>query len=75
MKFILSLFAALFFAMPAYAVDVAMGASGNLVFEPSEITISAGESVKFVNNMLPPHNVVVEDHPELSHESPGNVTR
>ena len=69
MKFILSLFAALFFAMPAYAVDVAMGASGNLVFEPSEITISAGESVKFVNNMLPPHNVVVEDHPELSHES------
>ena len=69
MKIILSLFAALFFAMPAYAVDVAMGASGNLVFEPSEITISAGESVKFVNNMLPPHNVVVEDHPELSHEA------
>ena len=23
----------------------------------------------FVNNMLPPHNVVVEDHPELSHEA------
>ena len=65
MKFIFSLFAALFFAMPAYAVDVAMGASGNLVFEPSEVT---SESIRFVNNMLPPHNVVVEDHPELSHE-------
>ena len=46
-----------------------MGADGNLVFEPSEVTISAGESVHFVNNMLPPHNVIVEDHPELDHEA------
>ena len=45
-----------------------MGSGGNLVFDP-EVTISAGESVHFVNNMLPPHNVVVEDHPELGHES------
>ena len=48
------------------------GINGNLVFEPSEITIAAGESVHFVNNMLPPHNVIVEDHPELGHEFPGN---
>ena len=68
MKFLLALFATLFFALPAWAVDVQMGSNGNLVFEPSEISISAGESVHFVNNMLPPHNVVVEDHPELSHE-------
>jgi len=68
MKFLLALFVTLFFALPAWAVDVQMGANGNLVFEPSEISISAGESVHFVNNMLPPHNVVVEDHPELSHE-------
>ena len=53
----------------AYAVDVQMGANGNLVFEPAEVTISAGESVHFVNNMLPPHNVIVEDHDELSHEA------
>ena len=46
-----------------------MGADGNLVFEPSEVTISEGESVHFVNNMLPPHNVIVEDHPELDHEA------
>ena len=46
-----------------------MGSNGNLVFDPAEVTISAGESVHFVNNMLPPHNVVVEDHPEISHEA------
>ena len=53
----------------AYAVDVQMGSNGNLIFEPAEVTISAGESVHFVNNMLPPHNVIVEDHDELSHEA------
>ena len=67
MKFLLALFAALFFALPAWAVDVQMGSNGNLIFEPSDISIAAGESVHFVNNMLPPHNVIVEDHPELSH--------
>ena len=45
--------------------DVMMGADGNLVFEPAEVTIAAGESIHFINNMLPPHNVIVEDHPEL----------
>ena len=44
-----------------------MGSGGNLVFDPAEVTISAGESVHFINNMLPPHNVIVEDHPELGH--------
>ena len=68
MKFLFALFATLFFALPAWAVDVQMGANGNLVFEPAEVSIASGESVHFVNNMLPPHNVVVEDHPELSHE-------
>jgi plastocyanin len=67
MKFLFALLATILFAAPAWAVDVQMGANGNLIFEPSEVTISAGESVHFVNNMLPPHNVVVEDHPELSH--------
>ena len=68
MRFILSLFAVLFFALPAWAVDVQMGANGQLVFEPAEVSIAAGESVHFINNMLPPHNVIVENHPELSHE-------
>ena len=69
MKFIFAFLATLFLAAPAWAVDVQMGSGGNLVFEPAEVTISAGESVHFVNNMLPPHNVVVEDHPELGHEA------
>ena len=69
MKFFFALLATLFLAAPAWAVDVMMGADGNLVFDPAEVTISAGESVHFVNNMLPPHNVIVEDHPELDHEA------
>ena len=67
MKFLFALLATLFFALPAWAVDVQMGSNGNLIFEPSDISIAAGESVHFINNMLPPHNVIVEDHPELSH--------
>ena len=69
MKVIIAVVAAFFLALPCYALDVQMGFGGNLAFEPSELTISAGDSVHFVNNMLPPHNVVVEDHPELSHEA------
>ena len=68
MTFLITFLATLLFSLPALALDVQMGYDGNLVFEPSEVTISAGESVHFVNNMLPPHNVVVEDHPEISHE-------
>ena len=69
MKFIFAFLATLFLALPAWAVDVQMGYDGGLVFEPSEVTINAGESIHFVNNMLPPHNVLVEDHPELGHDA------
>ena len=67
MRFLFALFATFFFALPAWAVDVQMGNDGQLVFEPSEISISAGDSIHFINNVLPPHNVVVDGHPELSH--------
>jgi plastocyanin len=69
MKFFFALLASIFFAAPAWAVDVQMGYDGNLIFEPADVTISAGETVHFVNNMLPPHNVIVEDRPDLAHES------
>ena len=46
-----------------------MGHDMNLAFEPAEVTIKAGESIHFINNQLPPHNVIVEDHPELGHDS------
>ena len=65
MKFFFALLASLFFAAPALAVDVQIGSNGNIVFYPAEVTIYAGESVHFVNNMLPPHNVIVEDRPDL----------
>ena len=57
----------LFMPRMAYAAEITMGSGGNLVFEPNEISISAGETVTFVNGDLPPHNMQVEDHPELSH--------
>lgn len=69
MKLFFALLAAFFFAAPVWAVDVQMGYEGNLVFEPAEVSISAGESVHFINNMLPPHNVIVEGRPDLGHES------
>ena len=51
----------------AYAAEITMGSGGNLIFEPNEITIKAGDTVTFVNGELPPHNMIVKDHPELSH--------
>ena len=51
----------------AYAAEITMGSGGNLIFEPNEITIKAGDTVTFINGELPPHNMTVEDHPELSH--------
>tara|TARA_B100000131_G_scaffold143094_1_gene139212 strand:- start:1985 stop:2308 length:324 start_codon:yes stop_codon:yes gene_type:complete len=67
MKYIFTLLATLFFALPAWAVDITMGSGGNLIFEPNEVTIDAGDTIKFVNGELPPHNVMVEGHEELSH--------
>ena len=58
-----------FFALSfkAYAAEIQMGSEGMLVFEPCELTVAVGESVTFVNNELPPHNVMFADHDELSH--------
>ena len=59
--------AVIFMPRMAYAAEITMGSNGNLVFDPSELNISAGESVTITNGDLPPHNFVVADHPELSH--------
>ncbi len=69
MRFLFAILATLFFSLPAWAVDVKMGSNGNLVFDPSDITIEAGETVHFVNGMLPPHNIIVEGRADLSRES------
>ena len=62
-----SLFLSMTLAAQAYATEIEMGSNGNLVFNPSELTVAAGDTVTFVNNDLPPHNVVfVNGHDELS---------
>jgi len=53
----------------AYAVEITMGSNGNLVFSPDNISITAGETVHFINGMLPPHNIIVEGRADLSRES------
>ena len=64
-----SLFLSFSLAAQAYATEIQMGSNGNLVFEPSEVTINAGETVTFVNNALPPHNIIVDGRADLSRES------
>jgi plastocyanin len=68
---IIALVASVIFFLPkmAYAVDVTMGSGGNLIFDPSDVTINAGDTVHFVNDMLPPHNIIVEGRVDLSRES------
>ena len=62
-----SLFLSMTLAASAYAADIQMCAGGNLVFEPNEVTIKAGETVTFTNGDLPPHNIIFAGHEELSH--------
>ena len=75
MKFIsgviLAVVAAMIFLLPkmAYAVYITMGSNGNWIFDPSDVTIDAGETIHFVNGMLPPHNIIVEGRADLSRES------
>lgn len=41
---------------------VKMGAdNGMLKFDPPEVTVQQGDTVKFVNNKLPPHNIIFDD--------------
>ena len=54
-------------AAQAYAAEIQMGKDGMLVFAPCELTVNVGDTVTFVNNELPPHNVMFTDHEELSH--------
>ena len=55
-------------SVSAKTVEVKLGTdAGMLAFEPSTVTISTGDTVKFVNNKLAPHNAVFDGHEELSH--------
>ncbi len=51
------------FSTPVQAatVEVKMGAdSGMLAFQPAKVSIKSGDTVKWVNNKLAPHNVVFD---------------
>ncbi len=53
----------------AETYTVLMGSnSGQLAFEPSTLTIKAGDTVKWVNNKAFPHNVIVDGQDALSHK-------
>lgn len=61
--------------LPAHAdtVEVKMGAdNGMLAFQPAKVTIQAGDTIKWVNNKLAPHNVVfdssVKNADKLTHK-------
>ena len=64
-----SLFLSMTLAAQAYAAEIQIGYEGNLVFEPNEVTVNAGDTVTFVNNALHPHNIMVDNRPDLSRES------
>lgn len=66
-------------ASPAAAetYTVKMGAdNGMLAFEPSTLTIQSGDTVKWVNNKLPPHNIIFDDKnvPDGSKELASKLT-
>merc|ERR1711976_441527 len=48
-------------ALAAATTEVLLGGAGGLVFEPSDITVCTGDTVKWVNNKLFPHNVVFDE--------------
>ena len=67
MRLLIALIASFFFAFPAWSAEIQMGKDGMLVFAPCELTVNVGDTVTFVNNELPPHNVMFAGHDELSH--------
>ena len=69
-----------FFATTSSAMaatyEVKMGSDGGMLqFVPSELTVKSGDTVKWVNNKMSPHNAVFDSEAVKSHKdmvfSPG----
>lgn len=59
-------------ANPAAAetYEVKMGAdNGMLKFEPATVTINPGDTIKWVNNKMAPHNAVFDSNAVKSHKN------
>jgi plastocyanin len=55
----------------AETYTVKMGSdNGSLVFQPATITVKHGDVVQWVNNKLPPHNVMFDDKKVPAEEAP-----
>ncbi|AFY74202.1 plastocyanin [Synechococcus sp. PCC 7502] len=53
----------------AETYTVKMGSDkGALVFEPKDIIIKPGDTIKWINNKAYPHNIIVQGEAELSHK-------
>ena len=64
--------ASFFVTNPAMAAtyEVKMGSdTGMLQFVPSELTVKKGDTVKWVNNKMAPHNAVFESDAVKSHKN------
>lgn len=58
---VIASFGAVISPAAAETITVKMGSdSGLLVFDPANITVRAGDTVHWVNNKLPPHNIVFD---------------
>jgi plastocyanin len=55
----------------AETYTVKMGSdNGSLVFQPASLTVKRGDVVQWVNNKLPPHNVMFDDKKMPAEASP-----
>ncbi|MEM7554197.1 MAG: plastocyanin [Cyanobacteria bacterium P01_A01_bin.84] len=51
----------------AATYEVKLGAdNGMLAFQPKQLTVSPGDTIKWVNNKVPPHNVVFQPGSDLT---------
>jgi plastocyanin len=54
----------------AETITIKMGTdSGLLAFDPANVTVKQGDTVKFINNKLPPHNIVFSGDAVPSHKA------
>ncbi len=60
----------------AQTYQVKMGAdSGMLAFQPAQLVIKSGDTVEWLNNKLPPHNVIFNTVPNGDKELAGQLSQ